>query len=40
VQLIVLDEACVGHRFMIEAIDRSLRDICGIDIPNGGFVVL
>jgi ATP-dependent DNA helicase PIF1 len=24
VQLIVLDEACAGHRFMFEAIDRSL----------------
>ncbi|XP_024392361.1 uncharacterized protein [Physcomitrium patens] len=40
VQLIVLDEACTGHRFMFEAIDRSLRDICNIDSPNGGVVVL
>jgi hypothetical protein len=40
VQLIVLDEACAGHRFMFEAIDRSLRDIRGIDSPNGGVVVL
>jgi len=40
VQLIVLDEACARHRFMIKAIDRSLRDILGIDIPNGGLVVL
>ena len=30
VQLIVLDEACAEHRLMIEAIDRSLRDIQGI----------
>jgi len=40
VQLIVLDEACAGHRFMIEAIDRSLRDIQGNDTRNGGLVVL
>nr|PNR39261.1 hypothetical protein PHYPA_019539 [Physcomitrium patens] len=40
VQLIVLDEACTGHRFMFEAIDRSLRDIRNIDSPNGGVVVL
>ncbi|XP_024368015.2 uncharacterized protein [Physcomitrium patens] len=40
VQLIVLDEAYAGHRFMFEAIDRSLRDIRNIDSPNGGVVVL
>jgi len=40
VQLIVLDEACVEYKFMIKAIDQSLRDICGIDTPNGCFVVL
>ena len=40
VQLVVVDEACVGHRFMIEAIDRSLRDIRDIDALNGGLVVL
>ena len=40
VQLIVLDEACAGHRFMFEAIDRSLRDIRNVDSPNGGVVVL
>ena len=40
IQLIVLDEACAGHRFMIETIDQSLRDIRGNDTPNGGLVVL
>ena len=40
VQLIVLDEACAGHRFMFEAIDRSLRDIRNVDSPNGGVVVI
>ena len=38
--MIVLDEACAGHRFMFEAIDRSLRDIRNVDSPNGGVVVL
>ena len=40
VQLISLDEACAGHCFMFEAIDKSLRDICNIDSPKGGIVVV
>jgi len=40
VQLIVFDKVCVEHRFMFEAIDRSLRDICSVDNPNCGVVIL
>jgi len=40
VQLIVLDEACVKHKFIIKAINRSLRDIRGIYTPNGSLIVL
>ena len=40
VHFIVLDKACVGHCFLIEAIDRYLRDIRNIDSPYRGVVVL
>jgi ATP-dependent DNA helicase PIF1 len=38
--LIVFDEVGMVHRHNIEAVDRTLRDICGIDSPFGGKVVL
>lgn len=38
--MIVLDEACARHRFMFEAIDRSLQDIHNVDDPDGNVVVL
>ena len=40
VQLMVLDEACARHGFMIKAIDWSLQDIWGIDAPNDSLVLL
>ena len=38
--LIVWDEATMHHRKGYEALDRTLRDICGKDLPFGGIVVL
>ncbi|DBA04182.1 TPA: hypothetical protein N0F65_004290, partial [Lagenidium giganteum] len=38
--LIVWDEAAMAHRFALEAVDRSLRDITGVDRPFGGIVML
>jgi ATP-dependent DNA helicase PIF1 len=34
-KIIVWDEAPMGHRFQLEALDRSLRDITGIDKAFG-----
>ena len=36
VNLIVWDEAPMAHKFLLEALDRSLRDIQNVDIPFGG----
>ncbi|PPQ72835.1 hypothetical protein CVT24_012881 [Panaeolus cyanescens] len=38
--LIIWDEAATQHRHAVEAVDRTLRDICGIDKPFGGITVL
>ncbi len=38
--LIVWDEAPMAHRFLLEALDRSLRDIMESDLPFGGKNVL
>ncbi|KAE8240488.1 hypothetical protein A4X13_0g7779 [Tilletia indica] len=38
--LIVWDECPMAHRFAVEAVDRTLRDIRGVDKPFGGIVVL
>ena len=35
-KLIVWDEAPMNHRYQLEALDRSLRDITGINRPFGG----
>ncbi|GBG81891.1 hypothetical protein CBR_g34074 [Chara braunii] len=39
-QLIVWDEAPMTHRFHLEALDITLRDLCDSDLPFGGKVVL
>ncbi|XP_040151861.1 uncharacterized protein LOC120893811 [Anopheles arabiensis] len=38
--LIVWDEASMSSRFALEAIDRTLQDITGVQLPFGGKVVL
>ncbi|DAZ94942.1 TPA: hypothetical protein N0F65_012659 [Lagenidium giganteum] len=38
--LIIWDEATMAHPFALEAVDRSLRDITGVDRPFGGIVML
>jgi hypothetical protein len=38
--LIIYDEATMHHRFIPEAIDRLLRDICNKDVLFGGIPVL
>jgi hypothetical protein len=37
---IIWDEVGAQHRHAIEAVDRTLRDICGIDRPFGGITVI
>ena len=37
---IIWDEAMSTHRHNLEALDRSLKDICGNEQPFGGKVVL
>ena len=37
-KVIVWDEAPMSHRFQMEALDRTLRDITGLDEPFGGKV--
>ena len=36
----VWDEAPMNHRFQMEALDRTLRDITGKDSPFGGIVTV
>lgn len=38
--LIIWDEAPMTHRYVFEAVDRTLRDIIDVDKPFGGKVVL
>ncbi|XP_061515602.1 uncharacterized protein LOC133393679 [Anopheles gambiae] len=38
--LIVWDEASMSSRFALEAVDRTLQDITGVQLPFGGKVVL
>jgi len=40
VTLIVWDEAAMGHRHLLEGLDRTLQDIRGDDRPFGGVVVV
>ena len=39
-RLIVMDEAPMAHRYHIEALDRTLRDIMASDLPFGGKTVV
>ena len=39
-QLIVWDEAPMAHRHLLEALDRTLRDVMGSDQPFGGKVLV
>jgi ATP-dependent DNA helicase PIF1 len=39
-KVIVWDEAPMAHKFQMEAMDRTLRDITGSDIPFGGKVTV
>ena len=38
--IIIWDEAPMQHRFCIDAVDRTLREILGRDLPFGGINVL
>ncbi|XP_021866617.2 uncharacterized protein [Spinacia oleracea] len=38
--VIIWDEATMTHRHSYEAVDRSIRDLMGVDIPFGGKVVV
>jgi hypothetical protein len=38
--LIVWDKAAAMHRYAIEAVDRSLRDLMKVDLPFGGKTVI
>lgn len=40
VHVIIWDEIVMAHRHCIEALDKTLRDIMGNDLPFGGKVVL
>jgi ATP-dependent DNA helicase PIF1 len=39
-RIIVWDEAPMSHRFQLEALDRTLRDITDKDAPFGGKIML
>ena len=39
-KLLIIDEATMLHRYQLEAMDRTLRDIMGNDLPFGGKVLL
>ena len=39
-KVIVFDEAPMAHRFLLEALDRSLRDVMNLDLPFGGKVIV
>lgn len=40
VDVIIWDEIVMAHRYAIEAVDRSLRDLMGNDMPFVGKVVM
>jgi len=37
--LIIWDEVTMQNRFIVEAVDRSLRDFLDNDVPFGGITV-
>ena len=38
--LLVIDEVSMGHKHIYEAVDRSLREVRGVDAPFGGLCVV
>ncbi|XXQ35703.1 ATP-dependent DNA helicase [Plasmodiophora brassicae] len=38
--LMVYDEVAMAHRYAPEAVDRTLRDIRSVDLPNGSMIVV
>lgn len=40
VAVIIWDEASMQHQYAIEALDRTLRNIRGVDLPFGGVIIL
>ena len=39
-KLIIWDEAPMAHRHLLEALDRTLRDLMDSDLPFGGKVIV
>ena len=39
-KLIICDEAPMAHKFCVESVDRSLRDITDLDLPFGDKVIV
>ena len=39
-RLIIWDKVPMQHRNCVEAVDRTLRDVCDIDKPFGGITVV
>ena len=39
-KLILIDESTMLNRFLLEALDRSLKDLMGVDLPFGGKSLL
>ena len=39
-KLILIDEATMLNRFLLEALDRTMRDLMGMDLPFGGKSLL
>ena len=39
-KLILIDESTMLNRYLLEALDRTLRDLCQADIPFGGKTII
>ena len=39
-KLIIIDEMTMSHRYIFEAMDRTLRDVTGLDHPFGGITTV
>ena len=39
-KVVIVDEVSMGHRHIYEAIDRTLREVRGVDKPMGGLCVV
>ena len=39
-KLLIIDEVSMGHKYMYEAIDRTLRELTNIDRPFGNIIVV